>query len=139
VADVDGDGKVDLLVLETNRVRLLRNAGGKFVDDSAKLAGIPPLRSGLAGGAWVDFDRDGKADLLLGRIRGTNLLLKNLGGGKFEDGSAALGFQQKIFNSRAIAAGDLNKDGAADLVLANEGQQSTVLLGAPNPKVASGE
>jgi hypothetical protein len=132
IADVDGDGHLDILVLSEKGVRLLRNRGnGRFADDSPRLGDLARPSSGISGGTWFDFDGDGQNDLLLGRIRGANLFFRNTGGGKFVDASSSLGLQHRIYNSRAVAVGDLNNDGAPDMVLVNEGQQSAVLLGAP--------
>jgi hypothetical protein len=36
-----------------------------------------------------------------------------------------------VFNTRGIALADVNNDGALDLILANEGQESALLLGNP--------
>ena len=37
----------------------------------------------------------------------------------------------RVFNTRAIVARDLNKDGSPDIVLLNDGQDSVALMGAP--------
>src|SRR5205823_9275135 len=39
----------------------------------------------------------------------------------------------KVFNSQAAAFADLNGDGQLDLILNNEGQESSVLFGAATP------
>jgi enediyne biosynthesis protein E4 len=59
--DLEGDGDLDLYLLNREHNIFLRNDGGTFVDITAEL--------GLAGGAmrslsasWMDFDRDGDLD-----------------------------------------------------------------------------
>jgi hypothetical protein len=41
-----------------------------------------------------------------------------------------MGFYQRIFNTQAMCVFDMNKDGVADVVMNNEGQDPVVLLGA---------
>jgi hypothetical protein len=69
--------------------------------------------------------------LLIGCIGASNRLFRNNGNGTFADATESAGFYQRLFNTRAIAVMDLNKDGVADVVLTNEGQESAVLVGAP--------
>jgi hypothetical protein len=62
VADVDGDGRDDLLACEKHRLRLyLRGAGG-FVDVSERF-GIPDRAAPSA--RLADLDRDGALDLVM--------------------------------------------------------------------------
>jgi hypothetical protein len=88
---------------------------------------------GAVSAAWGDFDNDGKPDLIVCRLRGANRYLKNTGNGVFADKSVEIGLAQKVFNSQAAAFADLNGDGQLDLVLNNEGQESSVLFGAAGP------
>ena len=83
--------------------------------------------------AWGDFDNDGKPDLVVCCLRGTNRYFKNNGNGTFTDKSSDIGLTQKVFNSQAAAFADLNGDGQLDLILNNEGQESSVLFGAATP------
>ena len=67
---------------------------------------------GIAAG---DFDRDGKADVVVGRTTGNVHFVKGNGDGTF---AAPVGFvwKQAFFNAWAFAAGDLNDDGNLDVV-----------------------
>ena len=86
----------------------------------------------------INFDRNGKPDFFLGCFKGGNRYLRNNGDGTFTDASDRFGLHQKIFNSRGVALADINKDGVPDLLLANEGQESVVLLGAPKKTKGEG-
>ena len=83
--------------------------------------------------AAVDFNKDGKTDLVIGCLKGSNRYFRNSGQGKFVDATDEVGLSQQIFNTRGLAVADINADGASDLLLNNEGQESTVLLGRPAP------
>jgi hypothetical protein len=81
VGDSDGDGWDDLYINEMSMVHthdhqnihgrpqsgyLLRNVGGRFVDESHKLPVIDEDTEHRHVAVWCDFDRDGDLDLLLG-------------------------------------------------------------------------
>jgi hypothetical protein len=127
--DFDGDGRPDLFVPQPGGCKLFRNLGqGKFQDVTDKAGDLGlPLHATCA--AWGDFDNDGHLDLIVGCLNGANRFFRNKGDGTFEDATTALGLHQKIFNTQAIAAADLKKAGALDLVLVNEGQDSAILVG----------
>ena len=100
--------------------------------DATAQSGALAQPMGMAVGATaVDVDGDGKLDLVVGCLKGTNRCYRNTGTGQFEEVTEKLGLSQQIFNTRGLAAADINKDGAADLLMNNEGQESTVLLGRP--------
>jgi hypothetical protein len=129
--DFDGDQAPDLFVPQPGGGKLFRNDGkGRFSDVTAKaalaMAGLQP-----ACATWADFNHRGKLDLIVGCLRGPNRYFRNNGDGTFTDASEELGFFQRIFNTRGVAALDLNKDGVLDLVFNNEGQESSVLIGDP--------
>lgn len=66
--DYDNDGKQDLVITQWGQTVLLRNQGGRFVDESARLpatqtaAGLPRWGTGCA---FLDHDRDGDLDLFV--------------------------------------------------------------------------
>ena len=133
LCDFDGDGLVDLFVPQPDGAcKLFRNLGNmKFADVTAKAGDLGKNLGHAVGAAWGDFDNDGKPDLLVTCLKGTNKYFKNNGDGTFSDKSAAVGLSQKVYNTQAAAFADLNNDGRLDLVLHNEGQESVALFGGP--------
>jgi len=117
-ADFDNDGDVDLFAphdwsgTDGGRNWLLRNDGGSFTD-IASAAGVITGPAGAAyvpaGGQAVDFNMDGRVDLLFG----SRLMLNN-GDGTFTDGSAAAGLTAVA--DRGLRLADVDLDGDLDLV-----------------------
>lgn len=138
MADYDGDGYPDLFVPQLDgRCQLYHNDGKGLFRDVTAQAGDLARSIGMAVSAvWGDFDNDGRLDLVVGCLKSPNHYFRNLGDGRFEDASATIGLSQRMFNSQAVGLADLNGDGMLDLICANEGQESVVLLG--NPEHASG-
>lgn len=128
--DFNGDKLIDLCVPQATGCKLFAgNGAGLFTDVTAKSGDLAKPLGRPASVAFVDFDKDGKLDLLMGCLKGPNRYLRNAGNGSFVDAGAELGLYQKIFNTKGLAAADVNKDGVLDLLFNNEGQDSVVLLG----------
>jgi VCBS repeat protein len=131
-ADVDGDGDVDLLVVQGAGYRLLLNDGtGSFVDGTeGPWSGLPTDRRRLGYAEFVDVDGDGDLDLVgfAGGIDDYRLyLLVNDGRGLFVDGTdgATTGTPVQPRNAGLrgeIAVGDFDGDGSQDLVLLGDGR-----------------
>jgi hypothetical protein len=132
LCDFLGDGKMGLFVPQADgKCRLFRGDGtGRFTDVTAAAGDLARPLPGAVSAAWGDFDNDGKPDLVVCCLRGCNRYFKNNGNGTFTEKTNEIGLNQKVFNSQAAAFADLNGDGQLDLVLANEGQESSVLFGA---------
>ena len=125
VSDFNGDGKVDLAVAGSAGVNvLLGNGDGTLQPLVAYLAGSNTFRA-VAG----DFNNDGKADLAVlnnATVSLTVTLLLGNGDGTFRTGgnypTGPAGYM--------LAAGDLNNDGATDLVVESRTANNvSVLLG----------
>ena len=130
--DFDGDKALDLFVPQAGGSKLFRNDGkGHFTDVTSKTGALATFTGEATCAVWTDFNRRGKLDLLIGCLHGPNRYLQNNGSGVFTDASEEMGFLQRIFNTRALATIDINKDGVLDLILNNEGQESAVLIGDP--------
>ena len=130
--DFDGDKAPDVFVPQTGGSKLFRNDGkGRFTDITAKSGALASFTGDAACAVWTDFNNRGQLDLLVGCLRGPNRYFRHTGNGTFADATEEIGFLQRIFNTRALAAIDLNKDGVLDLILNNEGQESSVLIGNP--------
>ena len=77
--------------------------------------------SGKNGACFLDFDGDGKVDLfLVGAEGGKSQLLRNSGGGRFEDVTANAGLAG-VGTGFGCAAGDFDNDGKEDLAVCEAG------------------
>jgi hypothetical protein len=145
LADVDGDGDLDLLVvnLDGESDSFYRNEGAFFRDDTAEV-GLRTISRPFTrfGTAMIDFDNDGRLDIYEanGRVGSQselfssdpyaepNLLFRGLAGPRFEEvkprgGTASL----LVGTSRAAAFGDIDNDGAVDIIVANRDGQPYLL------------
>ena len=150
VADVDGNGFLDLFVtnyaLETNA--LYRNFGSGLFADARHLYGIaePSIIMLGFGATFADFDHDGALDLAIanGHIqdnieiihpglsyRQRNQILLNDGSGRFLE-CLDCGLQLERV-SRALATGDLDRDGDLDLVIVNANDMAEVYENSGSP------
>jgi hypothetical protein len=131
VADVDGDGRLDLVVEEMLtpnheatsgfEITVLRGNGDGTFGTAIESAFPLNAPSGPSAFAMGDVDGDGVVDAVLARD-GTNsvLLLRGKGDGTFgslEEFAVAV-------RPDALRLGDLNNDGALDFVTANVGWNS---------------
>ncbi len=126
IADVNGDGKPDLIATESfsNRVTIAEgNGAGMFSVRASYTTGFFPVASGAG-----DFDRDGKIDLVVANSDLTLSVMTGLGTGQF---LAPLAFDQADQLLRATILADVNGDGRKDAVSAL-GNQSGVLVAYGN-------
>jgi hypothetical protein len=123
-ADVDLDGRVDLLVSRGYRVDgapdsltslYVAKADGSFVDraDALGLERLGPVRSV----AWVDYDLDGDADLALTTADRGLRLMRNDASEGFFDASADAGLPIATV-ATLVRAFDQDGDGLSDLIVA---------------------
>ncbi len=117
LADVNGDGKLDMIARESDFSSLhttflqvdLANGDGTFTPASRFAQGISSSPTVVCG----DFNRDGILDVVVGTPSGTaNVYLGN-GDGTFRQGThVRMGYD----DTAAILVGDLNGDGILDLI-----------------------
>jgi tetratricopeptide (TPR) repeat protein len=142
LADLDNDGRQDLVVVTVDGPLLFLNQGGgrfRFQPDAFRFA--QPPQGTFTGAAIADYDRDGLLDVyfcLYSYYLGLNqyhfpapyydaqngppnFLMRNNGDGTFSDVTAASGMNQN--NNRfsfACQWVDYNNDGWPDLYVAND-------------------
>jgi hypothetical protein len=147
-ADYDNDGLPDLYITALEGDHLFHNEGRGRFRDVTSASGIRNANFGTSA-AWLDYDRDGKADLLVanyvewsaqtdkrcsmdGKTKsyctpeaysGKSLrLYHNLGAGKFEDVTSKAGLAEPSSKSLGIAIVDYDSDRWPDLFVANDTQ-----------------
>jgi hypothetical protein len=141
VRDVNADGKVDLLVADTDANGkgtvevLLGNGDGTFQPPVAHEAGPYGASSVSAG----DVDGDGKLDLIVASscstcTDGVVTVLFGNGDGTFQ---SAVAYSSGGSGADFLAMGDLNGDGKSDVVVTN-GAGVGVLLGNGNGTFEAG-
>ncbi|MCB0088759.1 MAG: VCBS repeat-containing protein, partial [Caldilineaceae bacterium] len=135
-ADVNGDGRLDLVAFYANApaVILLQAANGQFSNFFSLDSQSFPATS-LATG---DVDGDGDIDLLVGvgtpagsatPTPGQNRLYLNNGAGQFIPTTELDG---AVSDTQAVALGDLDADGYLDLIVANSGEAANEQQGRQN-------
>ncbi len=121
VADVDGDGLLDLYFLsQIGGNQLWRNLGAGRFENITEIAGVGVQDRINVTGAFADFDNDGDADLFVTTVRGGNLLFENDGSGRFTDIAAEAGIDYSGHSSGATFL-DYDGDGLLDLFVTNVG------------------
>jgi enediyne biosynthesis protein E4 len=148
VGDFDANGWPDLYLANFGRnVLFLNNGDGTFTNATAGSGA--ELGQWSSGAAPLDFDGDGHLDLYIScygkwtfeekhpfcgnpasKIRTVcspvtipperHFLLRNLGGGKFEDATRSAGLLREDGRGLGVVAADLNLDGRIDLFVAND-------------------
>jgi hypothetical protein len=146
--DFSGTGRPGLVVTnhETEMHSLFQNLGGRLFADVTTRSGVGPATRPYVGFGVVffDYDNDSRLDIVIangnvmanagllragGKYAQRNILLRNTTGDRFVDvkDEAGPGFAIEMV-SRALASGDIDNDGDADLLVTNNGGKANLLL-----------
>jgi hypothetical protein len=124
LADLDGDGDVDLLVgVQTGNFLYFENTGSASAADfGAPIAdGFTALSSGFAAPAFADIDADGDLDVLAGNGSGNLFLFENTGSASSASFAAAVsspfGLPSSYNSTTHPTLADLDGDGDLDLLV----------------------
>jgi len=126
VADIDGDGDLDVFIggrlaplhyPQSPRSYILRNEHGRFRDVTKEICGALEYPGMITDAVFADVDGDKQADLVVcGEWMGVRFF-KNAGG-KLAEGNALYGSRGLW---RCIRPVDVDKDGDLDFVIGNVG------------------
>ncbi len=140
VADVDGDGDLDLFVgarvapgtyPSPQSSRLFRNERGRFVLDVLNSSLFHSV--GLISAAvFSDVNGDGWPDLILAPEWGSLKLFVNEHG-RFRDASAEWGLDRIVGRWNGVTTGDLDGDGRLDIVATSWGRNTRYRVDAAHP------
>ena len=127
LADVDGDGDLDLYVSTTDIPdQMYLNDGTGHFENWTIESGLPTTIEGVRGLAWGDLDGDLDLDLLVGAngpeegdYGDPNYVLINDGTGRFEDGSARLSEEERVGYTQVVGILDFDGDAAQDMYIIN--------------------
>lgn len=116
--DFDGDGRLDLLRLNTYSLELFRNMGGAYVNVTANATALGTSSGGINLGAVAgDYDNDGRDDIFVLRY-GKCALFHNDGGGKFSERATEAHIPDYPYLSVSAAFADVDHDGDLDILIA---------------------
>ena len=127
-ADVDGDGKTDLLfVNQLGNNGLWRNLGGGRFEDISHQSGVVLFDRVSVAAAFADTDNDGDPDLYVTSVKDGNVLFENDGTGKFKKvADSGVGYQG---HSSGAVFFDYDRDGLLDLLVTNVGTYTREVRG----------
>ena len=159
VGDYDNDGFDDLFISALGQSHLFHNNGNGTFTDVTRTAGMWGPNEFSTSAAWVDYDRDGKLDLVVANYvqwseqgdlyctidgahksyctpesyKGTSVhLWHNLGAGKFEDATQKAGLGDPTSKSLGITILDANGDAWPDILIANDTQPNKLYINRKN-------
>jgi hypothetical protein len=155
IGDFDNDGFDDIFITALGQSHLFHNNGNGTFTEVTKEAGLWGPNEFSTSAAWLDYDRDGKLDLVVANYvqwseqgdlyctidgahksyctpesyHGTSVRLwRNLGNGKFEDVTQKSGLSDSTSKSLGIAILDANADGWPDVLIANDTQPNKLYV-----------
>jgi hypothetical protein len=137
IGDIDGDGLIDILVVDLDYGALYRNLGNGLFEDITESSGVaaPLAGKGAWGAALFDFDNDGDLDIVTATgtaeelILQNPVLLENDGTGHFRDAGRDYSpyFSTKR-SGRGLVVWDFDNDGDLDITISHVDLQATPVL-----------
>ncbi len=155
IGDYDNDGFDDIFISALGQSRLFHNNGNGTFTDVTKSAGLDGTLGFSTSAAWLDYDRDGKLDLVVANYvdwsekgdlyctidgahksyctpesyKGSSARLwHNLGNGQFEDATQKAKLYDPNSKGLGITIFDADSDGWPDILLANDTQPNKLYI-----------
>jgi enediyne biosynthesis protein E4 len=159
IGDYDNDGYDDILITTLGQNHLFHNNGNGTFTDVTKKSGLWGPNEFSTSAAWVDYDRDGKLDLVVANYvqwspatdisceldgktksyctpesyKGTSVRLwHNRGDGTFEDATQKAGLYDITSKGLGVAVFDANQDGWPDILVSNDTQPNKLYINNGN-------
>ncbi len=159
VGDYDNDGYQDLFVTAYGQSHLFHNNGDGTFTDVTQKAGLLTPKEFSTSAAWVDYDKDGHLDLVVGNYvqwsqemdlfctldgksksyctpesyKGTSVRLwHNRGNGMFEDATQKAGLGEPTSKTLGVSVLDYDNDGWPDLLFSNDTQPNKLYHNSGN-------
>ena len=137
IGDIDGDGLIDMLVVDLRYGSLYRNLGGGVFADITEASGVKAVFAGKGawGAALLDYDNDGDLDIFSANgtaeelIEQYPLLLENDGNGNFHNiGPKLSAYFNNTRSGRGAAVWDYDNDGDLDIIISHVDLKATATL-----------
>lgn len=159
IGDYNNDGYDDIFITALGQNHLFRNNGNGTFTDVTKQAGLAGPNEFSTSAAWVDYDRDGHLDLVVGNYvqwtpqtdiyctldgktksyctpesyRGASVRLwHNRGDGTFEDSTQKAGLFDTTSKTLGVVILDANQDGWPDIAFSNDTQPNKLYINNGN-------